>query len=113
MKTKQYTSISLPPEIIHELDLWQKAYKSATGIKLTKEKLLKVVLEKHRRFLWRDKKQGRDIVTCYKAIQLSERDRIKLRKAYELVKEHDEDTSVKGNYTRRSYYVYDKDIDGI
>ncbi len=115
MKTKEYTSISLPPEIIQELNKWQKAYETVTGIKLTKEKLLKVVLEKHRRFLWRDKNQGREIVTCYKALKLAERDRIKPRKAYELVKKHDEDTTgeVGSYYTRRSYYVYDKDIDGI
>lgn len=113
MKTKEYTSISLPQEIIQELNKWQKAYEYATGIKLTKEKLLKVVLEKHRRFLWRDKNQGREIVTCYKAIKLAEREKIKFKTAYQLVKDHDEDTSSGMYYTRRSYYVYDKDIDGI
>ena len=112
MKTKKYTSISLPLETIQELNKWQEAYEKV-GIKLTKEKLLKVVLEKHRRFLWRDKNQGREIVTCYKALKLAERDRIKPRKAYELVKKHDEDTSSGMYYTRRSYYVYDKDIDEI
>ena len=115
MKTKEYTSISLPPETIQELNKWQKAYEIATGNKMTKEKLLKVVLEKHHRFLWRDKNQGREIVTYYKALKLAERDGINTRKAYELVKKHDEDTNgeIGSYYTRVSYYVYDKDIDGI
>ena len=112
MKTKKYTSISLPPETIQELNKWQEAYEKV-GIKLTKEKLIESILYNHRRYLWRDKDKGQMIVTCYKALKLAEKKKIKFKTAYQLVKDHDEDTSSGMYYTRRSYYVYDKDIDGI
>ena len=117
MRIKKYTSISLPPDTIHELELWREAYLNA-GIKLTKEKLLETILAKHRRYLWRDKEQGQEIVTYYKALKLIEREEkrkrsIDLFDAYELVKKHDEDTSGSFAYSRVSDYVYDRDIDGI
>ena len=109
MKKKKYTSISLPPSTIHELDLWQKAYEEV-GIKLTKEKLVEMILHNHRRFLWRDKDKGQEIVTNYKALKLVERDGIDLFDAYELVKEHDRETGFSAVYTRTSDYVYDREI---
>ena len=117
MRTKKYTSISLPPETIHELELWREAYMEV-GIKLTKEKLVEKILKNHRRFLWRDKEQGQEIVTNYKALKLVEKAKrenksLELFDAYELVKKHDEDTNGSEAYTRVSYYVYDKDIDEI
>lgn len=112
MRTKKYTSISLPPETIQELDLWKEAYE-IVGIKLTKEKLVERILHNHRRYLWRDKENGQDIVTYYKALKLAEREGIDLYDAYELVKRHDQEIQYTGAYRRVSDYVYDRDIDGI
>lgn len=112
MRTKKYTSISLPPETIHELDLWQKAYYEV-GIKLTKQKLVEMILHNHRRYLWRDKDEGQKIVTYYKALKLAEREGIKLLDAHELVEQHDREIQYTGAYKRISDYVYDRDIDEI
>lgn len=112
MRTKKYTSISLPPRTIHELELWQEAYRKV-GKKLTKERLIDVILEKHRRSLWRDKEEGQQIVTCYKALNLAERDGIDFRTAFKLVYKHDREIDYTGPYTRTSDYVYDRGIYGI
>ena len=109
MRTKKYTSISLPPSTIHELDLWQEAYR-IVGKKLTKERLIEIILEKHRRYLWRDKEEGQQIVTCYKALNLAERDGIDFRTAYKMVEKHDREIDYTGPYTRTSDYVYDRGI---
>ena len=112
MSSEKYTSISLPKAIIQELDRWQEAYKLA-GEKITKGELLEQMMENSRRFLWRNKKK-RKIITCYKALQLEERDGIDINRAYKKVKAHDEDTrSTSQIYRRVSDYIYDKDINDI
>ena len=111
MGKRKYTSISLPPSTIHELDLWQQAYKES-GMKLTKEQLLEEMMYKCRKFLWRSE-GGKEIVTYYKALKLVERDKIDLFDAYEKVKAYDEDTTSESQWPRHGYYVMDKDISGI
>jgi hypothetical protein len=112
MSSEKYTSISLPKAIIQELDRWQEAYKLA-GEKITKGELLEQMMENSRRFLWRNKKK-RKIITCYKALQLEERDGIDINRAYKKVKAHDKDTNTTSHsYNRISNYVYDKSIDEI
>jgi len=117
MREKVYTSISLPPEVIDELDRWQKAYEEY-GLKLTKEKLLLTIFEGNRRFLFKDKNNKRNIVTNYKAICLAERDSIDYEEARTLVQKNDADTLTNrygryGRWRTGSDYTLDKDIDTI
>ncbi len=111
MRQKKYSAISLPIELIKELQLWNKSYELA-GKKLTMEKMIQQMIHSNRRMIWRSNKD-RDIVVLYNAQILSAQKDIPLERAIELIREFDEDTSSLNPSTitgRCSEYVYDKDI---
>lgn len=112
MSTKKYSAISIPTELVKELQLWNKSYELA-GKKLTMEKMLQQMIHANRKMIWRNNKD-RDVVILYNAQILSSKKNISLKRAVKLVKAFDEDTnSLNTGITspiRYSEYVYDKDI---
>ncbi len=111
MRQKKYSAISLPVELVKELQVWNKSYDLA-GKKLTMEKMIQQMIHSNRRMIWRSNKD-RDVVVLYNAQILSDQKGITLEKAIELVREFDEDTNSLNPSTitgRCSEYIYDKDI---
>ena len=114
----KYKTLNLPEALVDELTIWKEAYSHINGKRVTFAEMLTDMIACNEKFKWW-RNSGRDIVTEYKAIQLSEARGISLKQARRKVIEHDNDQSTSsrgqnsvysGAYTMLdSGYVWNKD----
>lgn len=114
----KYKTLNLPDSLVDELTVWKEAYSHIKGKRVTFAEMLMDMIGCNEKFKWW-RNSGREIVTEYKAIQLSEARGISLKQARRKVIEHDKDQSTSsrgqnsvysGAYTMLdSGYVWNKD----